>query len=644
MRKHIPVFALSILLAVCLMPISVFGTSKAELSGHKNIPSNVPKVTEQDLELNMELAEELPAKLDPRTDDWFTRNKIDMRDQGNTNLCWAFAATNAAQISYSVETYDQENPKLVPELSPAHLGYFFYNRENDPLGNTGEDENGLVYTDNWIDEGGINRYTFQHMATWSGAGAESDTPFDIAVAKGSVDKSFAYKNALTLQNSEFYESLPAASGVDTIKAMIDRYGAVVAAIYSNEEDFFNKVPGCNDEAFYNPNLNKADHEVTIIGWDDDFPKENFTGTSTPKNNGAWLILNSWVVEEGDSGYLWASYECAEIMNQGILGMDMQEADPSVSLYQYDGTAIDEYKVLKANDIAANIYTAPKDHQIRLKEIGFTTWTPGASDYTLKIYAGLTDKDKPTSGVLQIKQQLNTDSPGYKTFRLVNPIVIDAGETFAVDVTCENVNAFGKECDYIYYDSEIHKDVVVAKAGINSGQSFYYDQNTKNWYDIAKVKSPFCFRIKAVAEDAVCIHQYAEESRVDAQKGVSGYAIEKCKNCAHRVKTVLPALKPVPDNTKITKLVKAKKAMTVKWRKSTEKIAGQNIDGYQIRYSLKKTMKSSKKVMVRDYRVTSKKIKKLKAKKKYYVQIRTFKKTDGKTYYSGWSAAKAVKTR
>ena len=85
-------------------------------------------------------------------------------------------------------------------------------------------------------------------------------------------------------------------------------------------------------------------------------------------------------------------------------------------------------------------------------------------------------------------------------------------------------------------------------------------------------------------------------------------------------------------------------MTVKWRKSNEKIVGKNIDGYQIRYSLKKSMKSAKIVTVKGWTVTSKKIKKLKAKKKYYVQIRTYKKTDGKTYKSAWSAAKAVKTR
>ena len=42
--------------------------------------------------------------------------------------------------------------------------------------------------------------------------------------------------------------------------------------------------------------------------------------------------------------------------------------------------------------------------------------------------------------------------------------------------------------------------------------------------------------------------------------------------------------------------------------------------------------------------TSLKVKKLKTRKKYYVQIRTYKTVDGKKCYSTWSSAKKVKTK
>ena len=56
------------------------------------------------------------------------------------------------------------------------------------------------------------------------------------------------------------------------------------------------------------------------------------------------------------------------------------------------------------------------------------------------------------------------------------------------------------------------------------------------------------------------------------------------------------------------------------------------------------MAGSKTVTVGKTRTVSTKIKKLKAKKKYYVQIRTYKTVNGTKYYSAWSAKKSVKTK
>ena len=56
------------------------------------------------------------------------------------------------------------------------------------------------------------------------------------------------------------------------------------------------------------------------------------------------------------------------------------------------------------------------------------------------------------------------------------------------------------------------------------------------------------------------------------------------------------------------------------------------------------MTSAKTKTVKGYKYTSKKITKLSAKKKYYVQVRTYKTVSGKTYYSSWSSVKSVKTK
>ena len=104
-------------------------------------------------------------------------------------------------------------------------------------------------------------------------------------------------------------------------------------------------------------------------------------------------------------------------------------------------------------------------------------------------------------------------------------------------------------------------------------------------------------------------------------------------------TITRTFRIIPKGTTIRTLSKAKKAFTVKWKKQRIQTTG-----YQIRYSLKSSMKSSKTVTITKNSVTSKRISKLKTKKKYYVQIRSYKSVNKVRYYSSWSSTKKVTTR
>lgn len=93
-------------------------------------------------------------------------------------------------------------------------------------------------------------------------------------------------------------------------------------------------------------------------------------------------------------------------------------------------------------------------------------------------------------------------------------------------------------------------------------------------------------------------------------------------------------------TTLKSLTKAKKAMTVKWNKRPSYF----VNGYQIQYSTSSKFKSGNKtVTVKGSSITSKKITKLKSKKKYYVRIRTYR-VSGTTKYSSWSSKKYVTTK
>lgn len=124
------------------------------------------------------------------------------------------------------------------------------------------------------------------------------------------------------------------------------------------------------------------------------------------------------------------------------------------------------------------------------------------------------------------------------------------------------------------------------------------------------------------------------------KNVGIYAIyinspEDSKYAIYEAKS----FKIIPKGTTISKLTKGKKSFTATWKKQATQTTG-----YQIQYSLKKNFKSAKTVTVSKNKTTKTTIKKLKAKKTYYVRIRTYKTVGKQKIYSSWSKSKTVKTK
>lgn len=71
--------------------------------------------------------------------------------------------------------------------------------------------------------------------------------------------------------------------------------------FDAETEYFNE----KTNSVYHNNTYEANHDVAVIGWDDNYPKENFK--ITPPGNGAWIIKNSWADNWGEKGYAYISY-------------------------------------------------------------------------------------------------------------------------------------------------------------------------------------------------------------------------------------------------------------------------------------------------------------------------------------------------
>ena len=95
----------------------------------------------------------------------------------------------------------------------------------------------------------------------------------------------------------------------------------------------------------------------------------------------------------------------------------------------------------------------------------------------------------------------------------------------------------------------------------------------------------------------------------------------------------------PKSSSIKTLSAKKNGFYVSWKKAS------SITGYQIQYATNSKFTSNKKtVTVQKRSTTHKTITKLKAKKKYYVRIRTYKTINGTKFYSSWSKYKTITTK
>jgi hypothetical protein len=138
------------------------------------------------------------------------------------------------------------------------------------------------------------------------------------------------------------------------------------------------------------------------------------------------------------------------------------------------------------------------------------------------------------------------------------------------------------------------------------------------------------------------HKWKSAYTVDkkATYAAAGSKSIHCSACnAKKPKSVvsIPKLKVKAVTLICVKAVK--RGFTAKWTK------GSGINGYEMQYALnKKFTKSKKTIVIKKPGTISKKVTKLRAKKKYYVRIRAYKIVNKKKYYSAWSKIKTVTTK
>ncbi|MBQ9026360.1 MAG: peptidase C1, partial [Methanobrevibacter sp.] len=365
-------------------------------------------------------------------DDGYVSPLADQQTSGN---CWAFASIAALEsciLKATNKTYNlsEENMKNLIEW---YSDYGWKMQTN---------------------EGGYDEMAIGYLTSWLGPVLESDDIFDDYSLISPVINSFMHiQNVLFLGRENYTDN-------DAIKRAILNYGGVVTGMYY--DNYYLATNG----AYYYRGSTYANHAVTIVGWDDNYSKDNFL--TTPQGDGAWIVKNSWGKSWGDNGYFYMSYYDGVGAEVGIPNyLYTFILNDSIKLdknYQYDISGETDFFITGKDVIwYQNVFNATDDELLT----AFSTYFNTTTDWQAYIYV---------NDVLKLTQN-GSSVAGYFTFYLNQFIPLKVNDTFKIVL---KINASK------YASFPISENINFLKTLYKPGVSFFsYDGET--WYDLYEYK-------------------------------------------------------------------------------------------------------------------------------------------------------------
>ena len=397
----------------------------------------------------------LPSRYDSR--DWGWTSSV--KAQGWMGSCWTFGMTGVLESSLlkaaGITTDFSEN-----NMQNTMLKYSIYGSPN-------------------IDEGGGNNYAVSYLLSWLGAFTQDADTYD---EMGKISPLITTNQDIHVQDLMFIYNNEIPNGTH-LKEAILKYGSIdvcyygqsrydEVSLYYNTETYAQYV-----DVFVTPN-----HDVSIVGWDDNFPKEKFL--TPPPGDGAWIVKNSWGSGWGDNGYLYVSYYDQSLLpytgaiNTAATAIIFENTVPYNKNYQYDIIWGGAFVPASNENISyMNVYEALDDDLIAAVGTYFNR-----SDVNYKVQIYVNDE-------LRLTQEGVSPFIGYHTIKLDEYIPIKKGDIFKAVMTSDAMPGFNLRETRLHYDKNI--------------SFFSYDGQT--WIDCYTEDAIACLKVYTVVDDTKIIN-------------------------------------------------------------------------------------------------------------------------------------------
>ena len=313
-----------------------------------------------------------------------------IRNQGAYGTCWAFAALSAMESS------------LLPEDSES------FAVDHMVLANS---------FDMNLYDGGDYTMGMAYLAAWQGPVYERDDPYGDGATVGGLSPAYHVQEMRIIDGKDY----------EAIKTAVFKYGGVQSSIYStiassaDVSSYYNAT----NYAYCYIGTEKPNHDVVIIGWDDNYPKENFT--MDLEGDGAFICQNSWGSRFGDGGVFYVSYYDTNIGTHNVVYTSIEPTDNYDNIYQSDLCGwVGKLGYDNESIFGANVFTAEGDENV----VAASFYATGAnSTYELYVVSDFKNTDSFGGGVKVAGGTL--DQAGYYTIDFDQPVAVTKGEKYAV---------------------------------------------------------------------------------------------------------------------------------------------------------------------------------------------------------------------